>query len=107
MQALGEFIELSSMALAAGGRDVLKIYHTMGIARTEHAGMSLILPKCAGIASMAFVASHPMLLVYRSLPTVGLYTHETADLKLGMAIDTGIPGFIFIIPFRSRGEQEG
>jgi hypothetical protein len=54
---------------------------------------------------MAFVAGHSTLLVYRSRPTVGLYAHETAARKPGMASDTGIPGFV-VSGIRRRGKQE-
>jgi hypothetical protein len=105
MQALGEFIELGSMALAAGYWDVLEVYRAERIARAEHTRMGLLLPGSAGVASMAFVAGHSTLLVYRSRPTVGLNAHETVARKLGMASDTGIPGFV-ISRIRRRGEQE-
>jgi len=68
--------------------------------------MSLLLPGSVGISAMAIVAGYSVLLVYRSLPTVGLCTYETAAQKLGMASDAGIPCFIFIRTIRGRGKQE-
>ncbi len=105
MPALGELEELGAVAFAAGGRDVLEVDRALRIGRAEDPCMGILLLRCKGIPSMAFFAGDPVFLVYRSLPAVGLRSHETAARKPGMTSDAGISRFFHPRP-RPRGEQQ-
>jgi hypothetical protein len=106
MSALGEFIELCSMAFAARGWDILKVHRAFWITRAEHAHMRFFLFRCKRITPMAFVAGNPMSLMSRSCPTVGLRANETSSRKPGMAKNAGINRFAFISRMRFRREHK-
>jgi hypothetical protein len=105
MPALGEFVELGTVAFAAGGRDILVVDRTLRIGRAEDLYMGILLFRGQGISAMTFIAGYSMFLMYRSAPVVGFCTHEAAARKPGMAIHAGISCFFVVSGVRPQGER--
>jgi hypothetical protein len=93
MQALGEFIKLAAMAFSAGRGNILVIDGALRVARAVNARMGFLGTCGKGIPSVAFIAGHPVFLVYRALPAMGLRPDEAAAGKLRMTGDTGVLQF--------------
>lgn len=93
VKALGKFVILRAMTLAACGRDILEIYGALGIAGTVDSFVSLLLTRRPRVTTMTFIAGHTVFLMYRTLPAMGLYTYKTCAGELRMAFNAGILNF--------------